>query len=137
MAQNINATDVVVKIDGVIVGCARSAEFTVSREMDEATCAASGGWKQVSGGQLSWTGSFTAYLRDLTDADGANMSFEDAFDLVVEGTEVTVEYARKIAGTAKRYSGKALVTEVKYTQPEKGTVEWSANYTGNGALVKI
>jgi Phage tail tube protein len=136
MASIVNATDVVVKVNSVIVGCAQSAEFTVSREMDEATCSASGGWKQVSPGQKSWSGSFSAVLRNFTTAEeAANVSFDEILDLLDDGTEVTVEYSR-IAG-GKRYSGQAYLSEVSYSQPDKGAVTWSANYEGNGAFVTI
>ena len=136
MASVINAADVVVKVNNIIVGCAQSAQFTVSREMDEATCSASNGWRQVSPGIKSWNGSFTAVFRNFTVAEEATeVSFDDLFDLLDDGTEVTVEYSRKVGG--KRYNGKAYISEVSYDQPDTGTVSWTANYEGNGEFTLL
>ncbi|MBX0290111.1 phage tail protein [Hymenobacter sp. HSC-4F20] len=134
MASIINATDVVVKANNIVVGCAQSADFTVSREMDEATCSSSGGWKQVSPGQKSWSGSFSAVFREFTSGETAtNVSFDTIFDLLDDGTEVTIEYTKAAAG-GKRYTGQAFISEVSYSQPDKGAVTWTANYEGNGAF---
>lgn len=134
MASIVNATDVVVKVNNVIVGCAQSAEFTVSREMDEATCSASGGWKQVSPGQKSWSGSISAVFRSFTDAESATeVTLESVYELLDDGTEVAIEYTRATAG-GKRYTGQAFVSELSYSQPDKGAVTWSANFEGNGAF---
>ena len=134
MISIVNAKDVVVKVNDIVVGCAQSADFTVTREMDEATCAASGGWRQVSPGEKSWSGSFSAVFRAFTTAEeeATNASFDDLFDMLDDGTEVTIEYSR-IAG-GKRYTGQAFISEVSYSQPESGVVTWTASYTGNGAF---
>lgn len=133
MPSIVNATNVVIKIDNVVVGCADSASFTVSRAMDEATCSASNGWKQVSPGQKSWSGSFGAVFREFTEEEsGTEVTFDRLFELLDEGTEVTVEYTKKSGGS--RYTGKAYVSEINYDQPESGAVTWGANYEGSGAF---
>ncbi|WP_071884448.1 phage tail tube protein [Hymenobacter sp. APR13] len=137
MATIINAVDVVIKVDDVVVGCAQSAEFTMSREMDEASCAASGGWKQVSPGQKSWSASFAALYRSFTVAeDATQVSFDELFDKLDDGVAVTLEFGKVVTG-GTRYSGEAYVSEIKYSQPDKGNVTWNANFTGNGEFVKI
>lgn len=136
MSTIINAVDVVIKSNDIVIGCAQSAEFMVSREMDEAVCSASGGWKQVSPGMKSWSASFGALYRTFTTQEAAtNVSFDDIFDLLDDGTPVVVEFG-KADGTGTRYTGEAFISEIKYTQPEKGAVTWSANYAGNGAFGK-
>jgi hypothetical protein len=137
MAKNIIASDVVVKIDNIVVGCAQTAEFTVSREMLDSTCTATGAWKAQTPGQKSWTGSFSAIFREFTVAEAAtNVSFDDVFDLVDDGTLVTIEYATTPNGVT-RYSGEAYVSEIKFSKPEKDSVTWSASYQGNGPLTRI
>lgn len=142
MAQTINAVDVVVSLkrpgdtNPIVIGCTQSASFTKTRAMDPATCSASDGHAQFSPGQKSWTGSITAQLRDFTEDElDDNISFDDIMDLIDEGTEVTVNFARKVGG--KRYTGNAFVSEVTYDQPETGVVTWSANLTGNTEILAV
>lgn len=140
LATPINATDVVIKVGDVVVGCAQSADFTVSREMNDATCAASGGWSQFSPGQKSWNGSIGAIYREFTAAETAtNFGFDDIFDLLDEGTLVTVEYTHAMAGITSptRYSGEAYVSEVKWSKPDKGPVTWSGSFAGSGAIGRV
>lgn len=137
MARLVNATDVIVSVGDVVVGCANGATLTVSRAMDAATCGASEGWAQSSPGLKSWTGNISAYFREFESGETAgNVSAMDIFDLLDEGTLVDVEYGTKTTG-AQRFKGKAYVSGFTYTQPETGTVTWSADLTGDGALGKV
>ena len=139
MATVVNAKDVVVKLNDIVVGCAKSAKFDITREMDEATCSASGSYKEFSPGLISWTGSFDSVFRDYVSAETAtNITIDNLMDMLVEGALVTVEYGRKAAGsTATRYSGSAYISGISYNQPDKGPLTWSANYQGSGELAKI
>jgi len=108
--------------------------------MDEATCAASGGWKQVSPGQKSWNGSIGAIYREFTAAEVAtNFGFGDLLDLLNDGVAVTVEYTHTAAGVTSpiRYSGDAYVSEVKWTKADKGAVTWSGSFTGSGPFGRV
>jgi hypothetical protein len=137
LASIINAVNVVVKIGSKVLGCAQSADWTVTRDMDEATCSASSGWKQYSPGQMAWTGSVNGLYREFTAAELAtNVALDELFDTLVDGTAVTVSYEKK-DGTGSKYSGEAYISEIKYSQPEKGAVTWSATFTGNGAFTRI
>ncbi|GAB2958987.1 hypothetical protein GCM10027048_27720 [Hymenobacter coalescens] len=142
MAKTINAVDVVFSIkrptdtNPIILGCTQTATFTKRRAMDSATCSASDGHAQFSPGQKSWDGSVTALLRDFdNDEADENISLDDVLDMLDEGTEITVNYARKVGG--RRYTGNAFVSEVTYTQPETGSVTWSANLTGQTELLPV
>ena len=137
MPTTINATDVVIKVGDVVVGCAQSADFTVTRVMDDATCGASGGWAQSSPGQKSWSSSIGGIYREFTAAELAtNFGFHDLFDLLDEGTLVTVEYSHAHSGVATpaRYVGSAYVSEVSWNKPDAGAVTWSGSFTGNGPI---
>ncbi|UOR05866.1 phage tail protein [Hymenobacter aerilatus] len=134
--KNINAKDIVVKADGKVVGCAQSAQFAISVEIDEATCSDSNGWKESVPGQKSWNGSFSAAYRELTGADAENgVTADDVIDMLLDATEVEIEYSQREGGM--RYIGKAFISEFSFDKPDKGLVTWNASYEGNGPFQKL
>ncbi|MBC6988934.1 phage tail tube protein [Hymenobacter sp. BT491] len=136
MASVVNAKDIVITVDDIVVGCAQSADFTVEADMDAATCAASGGWDQVSSGRKRWSGSISALYRKFeTGEQAANISYEDVFDLITEGTKVSITYGTNVTGDT-RFGGDAYISNLGFSQPESGNVTWSADLTGTGPLGK-
>lgn len=137
MARVVNAQDVIYAFNGVVIGCSTSADLTVSRAIDPATCGASGGWAQGSPGLKSWASTVNAYYRQFDDNDtGAHVSAEDVFDLLDDGSEIDVEYGVNTSGT-KRFKGKAFLSEFKLSRPDSGNVTWSASLVGNGAIALV
>lgn len=141
MAKVVNAVDVVITLkrpgdtDETIVGCAQSFAFTKTRTMDPATCSASGKYAQFSPGQMNATGNITALYREPEDEDEEGIFFDDIDDMLEDGTEVTVSFAKTVGG--KRYEGPALISELTYTRPETGSVTWNANLQFNGKIAKV
>lgn len=126
----------VVKWNGVVIGCVSSADLTITAEIDEATCSDSLGYKEFTAGQKSWSASINSLYREFDPADPtAHLGFEDAFDALDDGAMVELEFGKRVAG-GYRYTGSAYVSELKYTQPEKGSMTWSASFTGSGPIVK-
>ena len=137
LATTINAFDIVVKMGDVLIGCLTSADFTVDSEMTDVSCTATGKWKGAQAGQLSWAGSVNGVYRRFTAAEQAtNFGFKQAFALIISGAPVTVSY-EMADGTGERYEGQALVSQVKFTRPEKDAVSWSFSLTGNGPLAEV
>jgi hypothetical protein len=137
MAQVVNATDVTVDINDIVVGCAQSFNFTISRAMDPATCGASGDWTEVSPGRKSGSGSIAAQLRKFDTGEAAtNVSYEDVYDLLNEGTGVTITYGTTVAGDT-RFSGLFYVSNLSWDAPEEGVVTWSADLTLSGPITKV
>lgn len=137
MAKAVNAIDVNVSFDDIIVGCATTFNFAISRAMDAATCGASADWSEVSPGRKSGSGSITAELRDFTTAEQAsNVSYDNVFDLIDEGTGVEVEYGTKESGDT-RYKGLFYVSNLNWQKPEEGVVTWSADLTLSGPITKV
>lgn len=135
MASLLNATDVVVRIDNVVVGCAQSVDITVSRALDPATCSASGGWAQSSPGERSWSGSIGAVARTFeTGEEAANISYDDLLTILTDGTKVELEFS---LGTTKRYGGFAYVSELAFSKPETGVCTWNASFTGDGEYAPV
>lgn len=137
MATPINAKDVVIKIDDVVVGCTQSADFTVERDMDSSVCDASGAWEEVSPGRMRWSGSINAlYRRFATNEAAANTGYADIYDLLTEGTKVSISYGTNVTGDT-RFQGDAYVSNLGFGKPESGNVTWSASLTGSGPLTKV
>jgi hypothetical protein len=137
MATNVNAIDVNVSIGDIVVGCATSFNFGISRAMDPATCGASGDWAEFSPGRKSGTGSIAANLRKFTTAEAAtNVSYEDVFDLINDGTLVEVEYGTQVTGDT-RFKGNFYVSNLNWAKPEEGAVTWNADLTLSGPIEKV
>lgn len=134
MAKYVNASDMIVSIGGIVVGCAQATTLTVTRAIDPATCTSSGAWSQGSPGIKSWSTSVNAIYRQVDPSLAANnVVAEDIFDLLDDGTEVDIEYGTNTTGS-KRWAGKALISNFTLSKPDSGNVTWSADLTGNGPL---
>lgn len=135
MATILNATDVVVRINDIIVGCAQAVDITVSRAIDPASCSASGGWAQGSPGERSWSGSISALARLFEAAEEAtNISYDDLLAMLTDGARVELEFSQ---GSTKRYGGFAYVSELSFSKPESGNCNWSASFAGDGAYAAV
>lgn len=134
MATAINAVDVVVKVEDIVVGCLSSFDFTIERALDSAACAASGGWSEVSPGRKSASGTLNGVYREFTSAEqAANFGYDDLFDLIDEGTKVGISYGTLNSGQ-RRYNVSGFLGNVQFSQPESGSVTWSANFTASGPV---
>ncbi len=102
--------------------------------MDDATCTATGDWAGVSPGRKSASGSMNGLYREFTPAEqAANFGYDDVFDLLDEGTRVTISYGTLNTGQ-RRYEAKAYISNVQFDRPENGPATWSANFTVDGAI---
>lgn len=134
MATTINAVDVVIKVDNIVVGCLQSMDITINRAMDAATCDASGEWDEVSPGRKSSTGSINAAYREFTAAEqAANFGYDDIFDLLDDGTLVNISYGTANTGQ-RRYTVPGYVNSLQWSRPETGIVTWSGGFTGSGPV---
>lgn len=134
MAKTINAVDVVIKVDDVVVGCLQSMDITVERDMDSATCADSGEWDEFSPGRKRSSGTINGAYREFTAAEqAANFGYDDVYDLLDEGTKVNISYGTLNSG-ARRYTVGGYVNNVKFSRPETGIATWSAGFQGSGAV---
>ncbi len=136
MAKTINAVDVVIKVDNVVVGCLQSMDLTIERDMDPASCASSGEWDEVSPGRKRSSGSINAAYREFTsDEQAANFGYDDIFDLLDEGTKVNLSYGTTTSGSS-RYTVPGYVNNLAFSLPETGIVTWSGGFTGSGPVVR-
>lgn len=136
MASLVNAKDVIFSFGGIVIGCAQATTLAVTRAIDAATCTASGDWSQGSPGIKSWTADVNAIYREFdSTAAPLNVSADDVFDAIDDGSEIDIEYGLNKTGST-RYRGKAFVSNWTLDKPETGNVTWKASLTGNGPLEK-
>ena len=128
----------------VVVGCITDSTFDVDTETDEATCIASGQFKEFIGGQSGWTLGGTLNVRQATndpsgpgatDADD-NVTAENLLDLQLAGTTVQVRYQIGSAAGSAWYSGLAIITKSSFKGQLKGVATYAISLQGTGPLTK-
>jgi predicted secreted protein len=128
----------------VLVGCITDSTFDVDTEADEASCVASGQFKEFIGGQTGFTLGGTLNVRQATndpsgpgatDADN-NVTAENLLDLQLAGTLVQVRYQIGSATGSAWYSGLALITKSSFKGQLKGVATYAISLQGTGPLTK-
>lgn len=139
--RNLQSTDVAIYIGGVAVGCAESADLTVDREMLEAVCKASGAWRTVTPGRMTWEGSIGALWRIAAAADEAtNVTGKSIFNNLVNGTEIEIRFGvddDSLVPDGYQFVGQAYINSFAPTSPVDGNQTWNASFTGNGELALV
>ena len=128
----------------VLVGCVTDSSLDVDTEADEATCTASGNWKEFIGGQSGFGISGTLNVRQATnDASGAgatdadtNVTAENLLDLQIAGTKVQVQYRIGSAAGSARYTGLGIITKSSFKGQQKGIATYAITIQGSGPLAK-
>jgi predicted secreted protein len=128
----------------VLVGCITDSTFDVDTEADEASCVASGQFKEFIGGQTGFTLGGTLNVRQATndpsgpgatDADN-NVTAENLLDLQLAGALVQVRYQIGSATGSAWYSGLALITKSSFKGQLKGVATYAISLQGTGPLAK-
>ncbi len=121
----------------VLVGCVTDSTFDVDTEMDEATCIASGQFKEFIGGQTGFTLGGTLNVRQATGADkDANVTAEDLLDIQLDNQMVQVRYRIGSKTGSAWYTGSALISKSSFKGQLKGIATYSVTMQGSGPLVK-
>ena len=132
--QTISGIDLLLKVNGVAIGCAQSIDVEVKTDTTSATCRASGGWAESVGGRHSFMASTNALYRIATGTDAAtNVTAANLMALQIARTPVAIEFGSAVAGDQKM-AGNAIITSVKYTAPESGAATASVSFEGTGPL---
>lgn len=132
--QKLDASDVTLDLNGKPFGCSTSAGLSVDTDMDEASCQASGAWKEFIPGTHGWGLDADALARIATGTDAAaNVTFTDLLRLQIAKTLIPVSFGTTISGDA-RFEGNAYIKSFKQNRPEKGKVTFSVSLQGTGPL---
>ncbi|MGY3091082.1 putative secreted protein [Hymenobacter sp. UYAg731] len=130
----------------VVVGCVTDASFDVDTEADEATCWASGKWKEYIGGQNGFSLSGTLNVRQaindttgtgMSDADN-NVTAENLLDLQIadDPQPIQIQYRIGSATGSARYAGLGIITKSSFKGQLKGIATYSISVQGTGPLAK-
>lgn len=132
---NLTSQDVLLKKDGILVGCSQSASFSVTTDVKETVCQATGAWRAIATGRKSWTSSFQALARKFgtVEEQAANVSFKQLLAELVAGTQVEIEF--DVAGES--FGGSGYITEISFDKPEDDFVTYSVTIEGNGEFALL
>ena len=129
------------------IAFATSHKFSLSAETVETSSKDNGGkWTSKSVKKLSWTSS----TENLYALNGAGITYDDLFDMMVNRKEIPVAfslesgYANKAdevpeAGwkpSTAQYSGKAVITSLELNAPNGDNATFTASFEGVGPLTK-
>jgi len=122
----------------VLVGCVTDSTFDVDTETDEATCQASGKFKEYIGGQTGFTLGGTLNVRQATGADAdANVTAENLLDIQLgDSNVVQVRYRLGSKTGSAWYTGEGIITKSSFKGQLKGIATYAFNVQGSGPLTK-
>lgn len=122
----------------VLVGCVTDSTFDVDTETDEATCQASGQFKEFIGGQTGFTLGGTLNVRQATGADkDTNVTAEDLLDIQLsQNNVVQVRYRLGSKTGSAWYTGEGIITKSSFKGQLKGIATYALSVQGSGPLVK-
>jgi hypothetical protein len=122
----------------VLIGCITDSTFDVDTETDEATCQASGQFKEYIGGQTGWTMGGTLNVRQATGADkDTNVTAEDLLDIQLSTNNVIkIRYRLGSKTGSAWYTGEGIITKSSFKGQLKGIATYALSVQGSGPLVK-
>lgn len=122
----------------VLVGCVTDSTFDVDTETDEATCQASGKFKEFIGGQTGFTLGGTLNVRQATEDDvEENVTAENLLDIQLSDNNVVqVRYRIGSKKGSAWYTGQGIITKSSFKGQLKGIATYALSVQGSGPLVK-
>ena len=129
----------------VVIGCVTDSTFDVDTETDEATCIASGKFKEYIGGQTGFTLGGTLNVRQATnDPSGAgatdadnNVTAENLLDIQLgDSNVIQVRYRIGSATGSAWYTGAGIITKSSFKDQLKGVATYAISLQGTGPLTK-
>lgn len=126
----VNGTLIGLYVNGTMIARAVSNDLDITMATRDTTNKDTSGWKTGLGGMLSWSCSAEAMFEE-----NYLGNFKSQFDLLTLRTAVTVMISSGVSGDQK-YTGSALMTNLKRTSPLEGNVTWTISLEGTGALTQ-
>lgn len=125
MGKKIAGVDVLVYIEGEVVGGQSGASLNRETNIMEVTSKDANGWAENLAGVKSWSIDCEGYV--VVDSPSYT-AMEDAWE---EGTEIEVEIR---VPNGKTYKGSALIADFPLEAPQDDAFTFSLSLTGTGAL---
>lgn len=143
----IQGGDLMLFIGGKSIAYATNHTLEISGDTTDTSNKDEGGgkWGSQEVSKINWTVS----SENLFSTDGEGENFDDLFDALTNGTELTAVFGIKTEGatevptggwtpktTSTRYTGKLIVNSLSLNAPNGEYATYTANFTGVGALTK-
>jgi predicted secreted protein len=128
----IDGGDILMYVDGKLLGCATSHSIEISNSTREISCKGSGDWTDVEYGRHSWTGSVDA-LFNLYEGDGKTR-YKDLFSLMINKQTVTIASEYVEGDDTFALSGEAIITSVSKNAADADNASYSVSLQGKGML---
>jgi len=126
----INATDIFIKVNDVVVTYATGGTLSLELDLPDASNKDSAGWAEHIQGQKSWSIS----VEGLLDYS-ASYGVDELANLIINRTSVSVEFGTGNTGDTK-FSGTASLSSLEQDAPLEDVATYSGDLTGTGALTK-
>lgn len=130
-----NGTDFTVSIVGTPnkkIGRTRDISFSLSASTIDVSSRDSGGWREVIGGQRSWTMSvsgITDYIEGTGEATTKTLT-----TTLIARTAIGFIMGNTTLTGSQTYSGSGIITSFETSAPYEGEVEWTMEIEGNGPI---
>lgn len=125
-----NGTNLLLKVEGSVVGHTTSCTLTVNLDAADATTKDSSGWAEsiagLKSGELSFDG-----LVDYSDANNS----EQLLDLLIARTKIDWVFGTSASGDSI-YQGEGFITSLEQTGEMEAAVSYSGTITVTGAITK-
>lgn len=143
----IQGGDLMLFIGGKSIAYATNHTLEISGDTTDTSNKDEGGgkWGSQEVSKINWTVS----SENLYSVDGEGENFDDLFDAMTNGTELTAVFGIKTGSTTEvptggwtpntgsiRYTGKLIVNSLSLNAPNGEYATFTANFTGVGALTK-
>ena len=134
-------TNLVLKVDDVIIGCAKSHTIDISNSPREIACKDDEGWAKSAYGKSSWTASADglvnyAFSKDGT-GDAQRYSLADMMALITNRTVVELVSEYNDGTGSLTQTGDAIVTSVSQTGADGDNITYSISFQGSGKLTTL
>ena len=126
----VNGTILAIYVGSTKIDTQLDASLSISHEPRTGINKDSGGWEETRPGKKSWEMSGESEF-----AYDATEGFDQLFDALIAGTEVTLKFSTEVTGDTA-YSGAAQITKLESSAGVEEDVKYSYSFKGNGAITK-
>lgn len=125
-----NGTDLILKVEGAVVGHTTSCSLSLSMDTPEATTKDSNGFSEYIGGVKGGEVSFEGLVAYDDDSNAIEMA-----DFLLSRTILTCVFGTAESGDAI-YTAEGFLTSVEMSAEMESAVSYSGSITLTGAIVK-
>ena len=124
----VNGTLIALYVGGTKIANLVSNDLDITMATRDTSNKDTAGWKTILGGMMNWACSAEGQF-----ADDATYGFDELFAVLTARTAVTVMISSQVTGDSK-YTGSALMTNLKRTSPFEQNSTFTCSFEGTGAL---